>query len=260
MTQFVEVTPDYRSLLSLMDRHVIVLGGGMGIGRQTSLGAAALGANVTVVDTDPDRAAAVAREAGGLALTADITQREDLARVIAASVERFGPLHGLADIVGISEFGPLNDVDDEGFRRGIDLNLTHAFLALQLGSRAMTEGGSLVFVASVSGLRSAPNHGIYGAAKAGLMNLVGTAAVELGPAVRINAVAPGQTATPRVSQRHPEPDYYDRAARGVPLGRVGQPGDIASAIMFFLSDLSSWVSGQTLVVDGGAGRKYQYSL
>lgn len=260
MAEFVDTTPDYASLLSLKDRHVIVLGGGLGIGRQTSMGAAALGAKVSVVDFDPERAAKVAAEVDGLALTADVTNRADMERVFSQAVDRFGPLHGLADIVGVSDFGPLMNADDDLYRRNIDLNLTQAFLALQVGVPLMAPGGSIAFVASLSGMLSAPKHAIYGAAKAGLSSLVGSAAVELGPNVRINAVAPGQTATPRVAQRHPEPDYYENAGKIVPLRRVGQPSDIASALLFFLSDLSSWITGQTLLVDGGTSRNYPYPV
>lgn len=260
MTSFIETTPDYPALLSLEGKHVLVLGGGLGIGRQTSIAAASVGANVSVVDNDPDRARAVAKEVNGLALTGDVTSRDDVEEFVAEAVDHFGPLHGLADIVGISDWGPLTEVTDEHWQRGVDLNLKHVFLAVQIASKAMTTGGSMVFVGSISGLRSSPNHGVYGAAKAGLMNLVGTAALELGPAIRVNVVAPGQTATPRVAARHPEPDYYEKAAKQVPLDRVGEPRDIASAILFFLTDLSQWVTGQTLVVDGGAGRKYQYNL
>lgn len=255
---FAEITPDYPSLLSLADKHIVVLGGGLGIGRQASIAAASVGAKVSVVDRDPDRASEVANQVNGLALAGDVTQRADVERLVAQAVERYGPIHGLADIVGVSDWGPLVGATDEDWQRGIDLNLKHVWLALQVGSRAMTEGGAMVFVGSISGLRSAPNHGIYGAAKAGVMNMIGTAAVELGPHIRVNVVAPGQTATPRVAMRHPEPDYYQKAALQVPLARVGEPRDIASAILYFLTDLSQWVTGQTLVVDGGAGRRYQY--
>lgn len=260
MVGIIELTPDYSSLLSLKDRHILVLGGGLGIGRQTCLAAAALGANVTVVDTLAERAEAVADEVGGLALTGDATDRADVERIISTSVERFGPLHGLADIIGVSTWGRVDTLTDDEFGRDLDLNLRHVFLAMQIGSRAMTEGGSMVFVGSISGLRSAPNHAAYGAAKAAVSNLASTAAIELGPNIRVNVVAPGQTATPRVAERHPEAEYYERQAEQVPLGRVGESRDIASAILFFLSDLSSWVTGQTLTVDGGAGRKFQYSL
>ncbi|MFF3567584.1 SDR family NAD(P)-dependent oxidoreductase [Nocardia jiangxiensis] len=258
MSTFIDTTPDYSSLLSLAGRHVLVLGGGLGIGRQTSHAAASLGAKVSVVDTDPERAAAVAEEVGGLAITGDATDRADVERIFAEAIAAFGPLHGLADIIGISDSGPLAQTDDETWQRTLDLNLRHVFLAVQVGSKAMTEGGSMVFVGSISGTRSAPNHGVYGAAKAGVVNLARSAALELGPGIRVNVVAPGQIRTPRVAARHPEPDYYDQVGKLVPLGRVGEPHDIASAIAFFLSDLSQWITGQTLVVDGGTGRKFPY--
>ncbi|MFK0287475.1 SDR family NAD(P)-dependent oxidoreductase [Streptomyces sp. NPDC090499] len=254
-----ELTPDYRGLIDLTGRHVLVLGGGLGIGRQTCLAAAGVGAKVSVVDADRKRAEAVAEEVGGLALTGDATVRADVERIFGDAVERFGPVHGIADIIGIADNGPLGDVTDELWQRGLDLNLRHAFLALQIGAKAMPEGGAMVFVGSVSGLRSAPGHAVYGVAKAGLSNLVSTACLELGPGIRANVVAPGQTATPRIAERHPEPGYYERAGARVPLGRVGATSDIASAILFFLTDLSAWITGQTLVVDGGTGRKFAYA-
>lgn len=259
MPDLTEITPDYPNLTRLDDRHIVVLGGGLGIGRQVSIAAASVGANVTVIDVDPERAAAVAGEVGGLALSGDATNRDEVERIIEAAEREYGPVHGFADIIGMSDPGQITEISDEIWQRGFDLNLRHAFLALQIGSRAMTEGGSIVFVGSIAGLRSSPNRVAYGAAKAALMNLAGTAAVELGPDIRVNVVAPGQIATPRVAQRHPDPDYYDQVGQDVPLKRVGEPRDIASAILYFLSDLSQWVTGQTLVVDGGTGRKFQYT-
>jgi NAD(P)-dependent dehydrogenase (short-subunit alcohol dehydrogenase family) len=256
-----DLTFDYPNLLRLDGRHILVLGGGLGIGHQTAVAAAAVGANVSVVDMDAERAERVAAEVGGLPLSGDVTRRADVERVVAAAVSRFGPLHGLADIVGISDFGPLADSDDDVFERGIARNLRHAYLAVQVGAAAMTAGGSIALVGSISGVRSAPKHAIYGAAKAAVSNLAASAAVELGPAGnRVNVVAPGQTYTPRIAQRHPEPDYYEKAAQPVPLGRVGAPGDISSALLFFLSDLSQWITGQTLVVDGGTSCNYPYPI
>lgn len=259
MAEYTETTPDYPGLLRLDGKHVLVLGAGQGIGRQVSLAAASVGAKVTCADADVDRAKAVAAEVDGLAVTGDATKREDMERMISEAVTKFGPLHGLADIIGVAAWSPLLECDDETWQQGMDLNLKHVFLAIQLGSKAMTEGGSIAVVGSVSGFRSSPNHAAYGAAKAGIMNLAGTAAIELGPSVRVNVVAPGQTVTPRMAARHAdEPEFYEKAAKEVPVGRVGEPRDIAAALLFFLSDLSQWVTGQTLVVDGGAGRKYQY--
>jgi NAD(P)-dependent dehydrogenase (short-subunit alcohol dehydrogenase family) len=256
----IEETPDYPALLSLAGKHIIVLGGGPGIARQTCIAAASVGAKVSVVDIDPDCARASAQEVGGLALGGDATNRDDVERVIAEAVDRFGPLHGLADIVGMSTWVPLVDTSEDVWQHGIDVNLRHVFLALQVASKAMTDGGSMVFVGSISGLRSAPGHSIYGAAKAALANLVASAAVELGPRIRVNSVAPGQTATPLVKSRHPEPDYFENAGKEVPLGRVGMPRDIAAAILFLLTDLSQWMTGQTIVLDGGTGKKFQYNM
>ena len=118
----------------------------------------------------------------------------------------------------------------------------------------------MVFVASVSGITSAPRHAAYGAAKAGLMSLVRTGAVELGPhGIRVNAVAPGVVWTPRVSAYLGEPGR-ERNIANTPLRRVAQPADIAAALLFLASDLAAYVTGQTLAVDGGVGAKFPYPM
>jgi NAD(P)-dependent dehydrogenase (short-subunit alcohol dehydrogenase family) len=121
-----------------------------------------------------------------------------------------------------------------------------------------TGGGTMVFIASVSGLSGAPMHAAYGAAKAGLMAYLQTLAVELGPSgVRANAIAPGVILTPRMDAIYTD---EQRAANNavVPLGRMGLPSDIAGAALFLTSDLSSFVSGRTLVVDGAVDAKFPY--
>jgi NAD(P)-dependent dehydrogenase (short-subunit alcohol dehydrogenase family) len=115
-------------------------------------------------------------------------------------------------------------------------------------------------VASVSGITSAPLHAAYGAAKAGLMSLVRTGAVELGPAgIRVNAVAPGVVWTPRIAAYLGE-EGRQRNARNSPLPRVALPSDIAAALLFLSSDMSGYVNGHTLVVDGGVGAKFPYPI
>ncbi|HLF39914.1 MAG TPA: SDR family oxidoreductase, partial [Acidimicrobiia bacterium] len=154
------------------------------------------------------------------------------------------------------------DTTDEAWDWTFDMVIRHAFLFGQEAGKVMAEdgGGSMVFIASVSGITSAPMHSPYGAAKAGLMSLVRTMAVELGPkAIRVNAVAPGMVWTPRVSQMVDE-EGKQRNVDNAPLRRVALPEDIAGAALFLSSDLSSFVSGHTVVVDGGVGAKFPYPL
>ncbi len=162
----------------------------------------------------------------------------------------------------MARYADLLDLTDDDWDWHFDIVLRHAYYAMQLGGRALAKGGGgvMVFVASVSGITSAPRHSAYGAAKAGLMSLVRSGAVELGPVgMRVNAVAPGVVWTPRVSGFLGE-EGHARNVQNTPLRRVAQPNDIASAILFLASDLSGYVSGQTLVVDGGVGAKFPYPM
>jgi NAD(P)-dependent dehydrogenase (short-subunit alcohol dehydrogenase family) len=254
--------PDYLDLLRLDGRRVVVIGAGLGIGRQAAHALAGAGARVCCVDIDADRALAVAAEVGGTAAVGDAAIRDDAERVLDESSAALGGLDGIVDIVGMARYATLVELTDEDWDWHFDIVLRHAYLALQLGGRALTEsgGGAMVFVASVSGITSAPRHAAYGAAKAGLMSLVRTAAVEMGPNhVRVNAVAPGVVWTPRVSALLGD-EGLARNVANTPLRRVAQPADIAAAILFLMSDLASYVTGQTLVVDGGVGAKFPYPM
>lgn len=254
--------PDYPALLRLDGRNFVVLGAGQGIGRQTAHALASVGARVFCVDKDADLAHDIAEEVGGIAWAADATDRSDVEALMAAAIDRMERLDGLVDIIGMARYAALVDTDDEQWSWHHDIVLRHAFLAMQYGGRALVAGGGgvMVFVASVSGLTSAPQHAAYGAFKAGLMSLVRSAAVELGPqGVRVNAVAPGVVWTPRVSGYLGEEGRLRNEAN-TPLRRVALPADIAAAILFLVSDLSSYVTGQTLVVDGGVGVKFPYPM
>jgi len=255
----VSPVPDYPALLRLDGRGFVVVGAGQGIGRQTAHALAAAGARVVCADVDRDRAGAVAAEVGGSPWVGDVRTRDAVERLMAEAGRALGRLEGVVDIVGEARFGSFLDCSDEDWEWSFGMVLRHAYLTAQLAGRAMADrGGVMVFVASVSGLTGAPNHGAYGAAKAGVMSLVRTLAVELGPrGVRANAVAPGAVWTPRVAALLGE-DGKARNAANAPLRRIGVPADIASAILFLASDLSAYVSGQTLVVDGGVGAKFPY--
>ena len=254
--------PDYPGRLRLEDRAFVVLGAGQGIGRQTTHALASVGARVFCVDKDPDLAQDIAKEVDGIAWSGDAISRPDAERLFGDAETELGRIDGVVDIIGMAQYKRLVDIDDDLWNWHQDIVLRHAYLAAQLGGRAMarTGGGVMVFVASVSGLQSAPMHSAYGVAKAGLMSLVRSAAVELGPSgIRVNAVAPGVVWTPRVSGYLGEEGKKTNAANA-PLRRVALPADIASAILFLASDLSSYVTGQTLVVDGGVTAKFGWPL
>jgi NAD(P)-dependent dehydrogenase (short-subunit alcohol dehydrogenase family) len=262
--------PDYPGLLRLDGRRFVVIGAGQGIGRQASHALAQAGARLVVVDKDPDLAADIAKEVDATPWSGDATDRDEVARLASSATEALGGIDGLVDIIGMAQYASLLDTNDELWEWEHDICLRHAWLAMQHLGREMVSdsgtggtggpGGAMVFVASVSGMTSAPMHAAYGAFKAGLIGLVRSAAVELGPlGFRVNAVAPGVVWTPRVSAYLGE-EGRQRNAENAPVRRVALPADIAAALLFLASDLSGYVNGQTLVVDGGVGVKFPYPL
>ncbi len=253
-------TPDYGALLRIDGRGFAVLGAGNGMGRQTAIALASQGARVLCVDIDPERARAVATEVGGVAHTADVTNSGDVRGVVETAQREFGRLDGVADVIGLHVVGALVDLADDDWDYCHDICARQAFHVIRHAGRALAagSGGTLVFVSSVSGLTSSPYTGAYGAAKAALTSLVKTAAVELRDReVRVNAVAPGLIATPRSAERAGRP--ADELATGS-LAALGAPSDIAAAILFLSCDLSRYITGQTLVVDGGATVQFPFEM
>ena len=165
--------PDYLSKSRLDGRNFVVLGGGLGMGRQTVHALTQAGASrVMVVDIEQSRADNVAAEVpGGLGWSGDITKRDEVKRLVSDAVGAFGRVHGIVDIVGMAQWAALLDLSDSMLERDLDINFRHAFLSSQEFARHMVEqgGGTMVFIASVSGKTSAPMHAGYGAAKAALM-------------------------------------------------------------------------------------------
>lgn len=252
--------PDYQGLLRLDGRRFVVVGAGQGIGRQAAHALASSGAKLVCVDNRDDLAKEIADEVGGIACVADATKREDADQAVAVATSELGGLDGLVDIVGMARYGPAVDASDDDWEWTFDVNLRHAVLFAQAAAKVMADGGAMVFVASASGLTSAPMHAPYGAAKAGLMSWVRSLAVELGPkGIRVNAVAPGLVWTPRVSQFVGE-EGREQNIKNTPLRRIAQPSDIASGILYLASDLAGFVTGQTLSIDGGVGVKFPYPM
>jgi len=252
--------PDYGRRLRLDGKHFIVLGAGQGMGRQTSHALHQMGAGVFCVDQDSERAAHVASEVKGIAYVADCTKRDEVRGLAAEAEKQMGRIDGFVDIIGMARWCELLQIDDESWNWQFDIVLRHAYLISQEAGKRMKAagGGTMVFVASVSGLTAAPMHAGYGAAKAGLMAWVKSLAIELAPYnIRANAVAPGSTLTPRMEAAQ-SAEHKAATARSIPLGRSGETADIAAAALFLSSDLSKQITGRTLVVDGGVDVKFPY--
>jgi NAD(P)-dependent dehydrogenase (short-subunit alcohol dehydrogenase family) len=248
----------------LDDKHVFVMGVGSGIGRASVRTFAAAGARVSCFDIDPAAAADSVAAIGelGRAFTGDARRLDDVRGAVEAATADLGPVDVAVDVVGETRWGRTIELDDDTWDDSFDVALRHFFNLARAVGRDMSarRRGSIVAITSVSGLRSAPLHGAYGAAKAGLMSLVRTLAMELGSSgVRVNAVAPGAVLTPRVEAMMSD-DRRAASAASIPLGRMATPDDIARAVVFLASDLAAYITGQTLVVDGGATAQFPLSL
>jgi NAD(P)-dependent dehydrogenase (short-subunit alcohol dehydrogenase family) len=249
-----ETRISYGDRLRLDGQVFVVLGAGQGIGRQTAVALAQLGATVSCVDLDGGLAEQAAADVDGLAFSADITDRSDLEHVLAETRRQAGPVRGLVDIVGFNLPGPIMSLDDATWRRQFTAVVDHAFLAVQVGGAAIADagGGSMVFVGSIAGaVTTGARHPAYGSAKAALHQLVAYAGKELAASrVRVNAVAPGVVLTPRSSSNWSR-QQVDALGQLIPWGRAGDPSDVAGAILFLASDLARYVTSQVLTVDGG---------
>ena len=255
------------SKLSLSGRGVIVVGaGGGGIGPAIARLVASEGAFVTAVDRDAaalDQAmAAIESVAGrGQRCLVDATSAEAAREIVALASRTGATLHGLVNVVGglpAASWAPLFDYTEETLDALLQTNLKVAFLTSQAFARALAEKkqpGSIVQIATISALQGMPVGAGYSTSKAALIALARTMTLEWGPlGIRVNAVAPGTIQVPR-NRGSGETDQ-DRAV--IPLGRRGSPDDIAGAVLFLLSDLAAWISGQLLAVDGGASIRPGY--
>jgi NAD(P)-dependent dehydrogenase (short-subunit alcohol dehydrogenase family) len=254
------------SLLDLSERSALVVGAGKGIGRATALRLGAAGAHTVVLDRHADRAESVAREireAGGRAdfVVADATDVDSLEETIDAVWARAPGLDVLVNITGSATWVPLLEMEEADWDRDFRVNLDqHLCVGRAVVKRweAVERAGVVCLVGSISGRFAASGHAAYGAAKAGLLSLVQTAAQEWWPlGVRVNAVLPGSVRTPRIEETLMDPD------RPIPedlLARMLMPEDVAAAIAFLASDLARRVTGQALLLDSGVTTRFPYSL
>jgi 3-oxoacyl-[acyl-carrier protein] reductase len=240
----------------LTGRVAVLTGGASGIGRRTAELLAEEGATVVIGDRDETLLEAVRQSIGvDRCATAviDVAQEPDLERLVRLACREFGKVDMAVNSAGIGTLGPIHDHPADSWRAVLDVCLTGVFLAVKHEAKAMLEnggGGVIINLASIYGRQPGEGMAAYCCAKAGVEMLTRVAALELGPqGIRVNAIAPGFVETPMTAPTQPK----SRAAYldAVPLGRLGQPDDIARAALFLVSDDAAWFNGETLVVDGG---------
>lgn len=244
---------DYAQMLRMDGRGFVVLGTGAGIGSEVCRALSQLGCQLLCVDRSPEAAQAVAEKVGGAFMVADIVDRSQMEAVFAAAEERFGAdFYGVVDVVGLPVPGALGTLDDAAYDRQHDLVLRHAWFTVSIAAPMLARRGrgSIIFIGSLGANNHFPNVGLYCMSKAALNALARNASVEFGPSgVRVNVVAPGRIKASGLLR--PNDDVWPTIEAAIPLRRAGQPGDIASAVLFMASDLSSYINGEVLLVDGG---------
>jgi NAD(P)-dependent dehydrogenase (short-subunit alcohol dehydrogenase family) len=235
----------------------IVTGAAQGIGRGIAARLIADGARVLLFDIDAELVAQTAQELGAsaVAVGGDVACRDDVARAVRTCLERLGPLDVMVAHAGIGHSNPLLEVDDETWKRVLGVNLTGTFLCTQEAGRAMAvagRGGAIVVTSSINSFYVEENLSVYNTSKGGVDAFIRSAAMDLARfGIRVNGVSPGVVNT-RISRWVIEdPVLGPRYLKTIPMGRFGEPADIGGVVSFLASDDASYITGQTLVVDGG---------
>jgi len=240
-----------------LQRVALVTGAARGIGLATAKRFLADGWQVALLDIDGENltrtCAALAKPDVTLAITCDVSDGDGVKRAMTAIQERFGRLDALVNNAGIAIFKPILDVTPEDWSRVLAVNLTGPFLCAQAAAPLMRDsgGGAIVNITSISGLRASTLRTAYGTSKAGLAHLTQQQAIEFGAlGIRVNAVAPGPVDTAMAKAVH-TPEIRAAYHDAIPLNRYGLEEELAEAIFFLCSDRASYITGQTLAVDGG---------
>ena len=251
---------DFRRLLD--DKVALITGAASGQGRAAARLFGAHGAKVVVADINDEGAAETVRlleegDAEGVAVHADVSQRGDVDTMVDAALDRFGHLDVLYNTAAVQMSGRLVDCTDDDWDVTIATNLSAIFWACRAALPHLLDGqgGSIINTASTLGLIGSEGYAAYGAAKAGLVLLTKQIAVEYGPAVRANVIAPGSIDTPRfrkVLEKTPGADQFvEGLTRTIPVRRLGTAEDVAAIALFLASDQSAYVSGAVIPADGG---------
>lgn len=242
------------SSVLLTGRVAVVTGGGAGIGRGVAAGLAAFGACVALWENDVDSCHVAAEEIGALGIPTDVREGAQVDAALARTVAELGSPQILVNNAGGVFWSQLLDTSENGWDALYRANLRHVLLCTQRVAREMSAtggGGSIINITSIEGVRAAPGYAAYAAAKAGVINFTKTAALELAlEGIRVNALAPDITLTEGMRQVAPE-GFERGVGFTVPMGRAGHVDEMAGAAVFLASDMASYITGQTIHVDGG---------
>jgi NAD(P)-dependent dehydrogenase (short-subunit alcohol dehydrogenase family) len=245
------------SVIDLGGQAVIVTGGGRGVGRGIAEGFLAAGADVTICGRNEPDALPRHGDRAAVFVAADVRDPDDVARLVDTAVARCGRLDVLVNNAGGGPPADSATASPKFSRAIIDLNLVAPLVCAQQANAAMQQqatGGVIINIASVSGIRPSPASAAYGAAKAGLLNLTTTLAVDYAPKVRVNAVTAGLIETEQAHLFYGDAEGVAAVGATVPLGRMGTPADVANVCLFLASPLAAYVSGANILLHGGGER------
>ena len=245
----------------LADKSVLITGGGSGIGLELARAMGQLGAKLVLASRKQERLEVAADELRALGITvhcarADVRDPHDCEAMVALAKERYGRLDILVNNAGANFLAPALQITPNGWRTILDIVVTGTFFASQAAARVMCDdgGGIILMNSGANALAGSPLMAHSGVGKAGMINLAKTLAVEWAPfGIRVNAVAPGAVETPGANERlWPSPEIREKYANAIPLRRFASPDDCVGAFLFLCSDAARYITGATLVVDGGS--------
>ncbi|MDC0033669.1 SDR family oxidoreductase [Alphaproteobacteria bacterium] len=237
----------------LQDRRILVTGAGSGIGKSTAERFAAEGAKLALLDINKTAIAERAEALGGVAVVGDVRDEKSVIDATGQAVDQLGGLDGLVNAAGVGMSANLEDLDMDHWRRVIDINLTGTYVACRaaLPFLRQAEEATIVNVASGTATRAGPGRSAYTASKAGVVAFTRCIAIELAPRIRVNAILPGAVETPLLRGMISNPAAREALEARYAMKRVGQPEEIANAILFMTSKQSSFMTGSPMIVDGG---------
>jgi len=238
----------------------VVTGGARGLGRSMALALADAGANVAIADMLLSEAKMVAEEIDergrhSLAMQINVTSEDEVQKVVREVIDHFARIDILINNAGINIISPAEDFHLDDWNKVLSVNLTGVFLCARAVGKVMInqKKGKIINIASITGMVGTPHNAIaYNSTKAGVINLTRSLAVEWGKYnINVNAIAPGMIETELTSKRLENKEYYNYWIDRTPLRRIGRPEDLIGAVIYLSSEASNWVTGHTIVIDGG---------